>query len=80
MMDKEAVLVKEGAWYHCARLIYRGQDVGLRGEDGVLTLTEAGEEIYTRLADVTDVEVKPARARKAKAETAPTEETNLDQL
>jgi len=67
-MTQEETFVKEGAWFHCARLIYKNQDVGLRGDDGVVVLTDIGKEIYAKLADITDVVVKPARKAKATAE------------
>lgn len=79
-MSPVDLLVKEGAWSHCARLIYRNQDVGLLAEDGTLALTEAGKEIYAKLANITDVEVKPAKTRKPKADAEPVVDTNPDLL
>jgi hypothetical protein len=76
-MTVEETFLKEGAWYHCARLIYKNQDVGLRAEDGTLSLTMDGEEIYKRISDITDVEIKPARKAKVKVEEVP---VNVDDL
>ena len=78
-MTQEELLISEGAWYHCARLIYRNKDVGIRAEDGTVTLFPEGEEIYARLSQITDVEAKPVKTRTKKVETpveiSPTEET-----
>lgn len=64
-MTAEELFLKEGASYFGNRLIYRNQDVGYKSASGLSLLPE-GEDIYRRLADITDVEVKvkPARAKK----------------
>jgi hypothetical protein len=77
-MTQEELFISEGAWYHCARLIYRNKDVGVRAEDGTVSLLPEGEEIYARLSQITDVEVKPAKTRVKKVEV--TQVAEIDEL
>ena len=65
-MTNEELFIKEGAWYHCARLIYRNQDVGVKADDGTLVLLPLGDDIISKLQNITDVEVKPAKVPRTK--------------
>lgn len=77
-MTNEELFLKEGASYFGNRLIYRNKDVGVTSPGGALMLTIEGTEIAAKLSDITDVEVKPARAKKEKASIA--EAPDLDAL
>jgi len=79
-MNAEQLFLKEGGNYFGNRLIYKNQDVGYKSDSG-LSLLPHGEAEFERLSSITDVEVKvkPARAKKAVAET-PVEEQSLDDL
>jgi len=72
-MTKEALFLKEGAEYFGNRLIYRRQDVGYKFPGADLVLTPEGEDEFTRLSDITDVEVKPKAKRAAKQADATVE-------
>lgn len=63
-MVKEELLLKEGAFYAGHRLLYKHQDIGVNMDGTTLVLTPEGEEIYARLSNITDVEVKPVRAKR----------------
>jgi hypothetical protein len=64
-MTVEELFLSEGAAYFGNRLIYRNKDVGVTAPGAALVLTAEGEEIYARLADITDVVAKPAKKAKA---------------
>ena len=68
-MTKEETFLREGAFYMGQRLIYKQKDVGVNMSGHDLSLTPEGEEIFDRLNGITDVEVKPVKAKK-KVETA----------
>lgn len=85
-MTAEATFLAEGADYFGNRLIYRNKDVGVMSASG-LVLTPEGEEIFTKLKNITDVEAKPRAARTKKPakveETVEVEEpaeASLDEL
>jgi hypothetical protein len=67
-MTKEELLLREGAAYFGNRLIYRNQDVGVISPGAALVLTPEGEDVYKRLSNITDVEVKPARKPAVKVD------------
>ena len=66
-MTDEELFLKEGAAYFGNRLIYKNKDVGVTAPGAALFLTAEGEEIITRLKNITDVEVKPARGSRTKS-------------
>jgi hypothetical protein len=70
LMTNEELFIKEGAAFFGNRLIYRNQDVGFTAPGAALVLTIEGEEIAARLRNITDVEVKVPKAKKAAAEDA----------
>ncbi len=82
-MNAEQLFLSEGASYFGNRLIYKNQDIGVKSSSG-LTLLPEGEEHYTRLSGITDVEVKSVKPRAPKAKKAvedtPVEEASLDDL
>lgn len=69
-MTNEQIFLREGASYFGNRLIYKNKDVGVTAPGAALVLTAEGEEIMEKLRDITDVEVKPTRSKKAKADDA----------
>lgn len=78
-MDAEKLFIAEGADYFGNRLIYKHKDVGYKSPNSPLSLTPEGQEIYEQLADITDVEAKPVKAKAAKKPVA-SEDTELDKL
>lgn len=69
-MTNEELFLREGASYFGNRLIYRNKDVGMTAPGAVLVLTPEGEEVAARLRNITDVEAKPVRTRRLKADDA----------
>lgn len=67
-MTNEAILLSEGAQYFGNRLIYKNQDIGVTAPGSELVLFAEGEALVARLKDITDVEVKPVRAKKHKVD------------
>ena len=65
-MTTEELFLNEGAFYTAAnQLAYHHTIVGDMGEDG-LVLNDAGKKIHATLADITDVQAKPAARKKNK--------------
>ncbi len=79
-MTPEQRFLNEGAAYFGARLIYRNQDVGLFSANG-LALNSLGDDILAKLEQITDVEPKPTKKPKAKADAiSPITTADIDKL
>jgi hypothetical protein len=63
-MTNEEMLLSEGAYYFGSRMIYKNQDIGVTAPGASLVLLPEGEELVTRLSNITDVVAKPARAAR----------------
>lgn len=72
-MTHEQLFLNEGAAYFGNRLIWKHKDVGMKLPGSALVLNLEGEDAIKRLENITDVEPKPRKAAKAKAESAPVE-------
>ncbi len=77
-MTNEELLLSEGAAYFGNRLIYKNQDIGVTAPGAQLVLFPEADAILANLRNITDVEVKPARTKKARVEDVVA--SNLDDL
>lgn len=77
--DAEKRFLPEGADFFGNRLIWRNRDVGMKLPGSVLVLTPEGEDVLKELENIVDVEPKPRKTNKAKAEPLP-EIGELDDL